>query len=183
MREFGRRLHHQTPGWVKSGACFHVRLRVDESQVIRLTEPALAPELLNAAKRYHELGRWWCDLLLLMPDRVHAIIAFPEAPDMSATLRDWKRGMARFQKVVWQDNYFDHRLRNDTEFAETWHYIRRNPVAKSLCAHEDDRPWWWAPGGGTLTATRSGENALRSTRSTQQAKSPPLGGLCWGSEW
>lgn len=147
MREFGRRLHHQTPMWVKSGASFHVRLRVEKSQVVPLTQSPLDSGLLEAVKRYHELGRWWCDLFLLMPDHAHAIIAFPESAGMSATIRDWKRGSARFQHVAWQDNYFDHRIRNDAEFAETWCYIRGNPVAKGLCSHEDDWRWWWTPGG------------------------------------
>jgi putative transposase len=147
MQEFGRRLHHVTPGWVKSGAAFHVRIRVDESQAKSLVEPSIGFRLLDAVRRYHELGRWWCDLFLLMLDHAHAIVVFPVEPGMSMTMRDWKRGVTRLQEVAWQENYFDHRIRDDAEFAETWHYIRRNPVAKGLCAHEDDWPWWWAPGG------------------------------------
>jgi putative transposase len=147
MQEFGRRLHHKTPGWVKSGSSFHVRIRVDTSQRVDLTDLSLAPHLLAAAERYHELGRWWCELFLLMPDHLHAILAFPPAAAMSAVVRDWKRGVARFQKVTWQDNYFDHRIRHDAEFAETWRYIRRNPVAKWLCRDEITWPWWWTPGG------------------------------------
>lgn len=155
MREFGHRLHHQTPGWVESGASFHVRIRVQAVQATALTEPTLALQLIEAARRYHDLGRWWCELFLLMPDHLHALMVFPEEPGMSATIRDWKRGVARFQRVAWQTNYFDHRIRNAAEFAETWHYIRRNPVEKSLCAQEDDWSWWWS----ALTSTRSGGNA------------------------
>jgi REP element-mobilizing transposase RayT len=109
-----------------------------------LIAPELAVELLAAAKRYHDLGHWWCELFLLMPDHLHAILAFPTSPGMSHVIRQWTRGTARFQRVRWQDGYFDHRLRNDHEYAEKWSYILRNPIAKSLCTSENEWPWRWS---------------------------------------
>ncbi len=144
MREYPRRLHHKTPVWVQDGSLFHVRIRILPTQLPPLTEPELASRLLDAARRYHELGRWWCELLLLMPDHLHAIAAFPSEPGMSEVLRNWKRGTARFQHVQWQDGYFDHRLRTEKEARETWDYIRRNPVVKNLCPTEVNWPWWWS---------------------------------------
>jgi len=149
MEEYPGKLYHRTPAWVPSGARFHVRLRTELTQKAVLTTPSLAQQLLVAAERYHGLGHWWCELFLLMPDHLHALIVFPHDSAMSMTVRDWKRGTARFQDVCWQENYFDHRVRNETEAQEKWRYIRRNPVVKSLCADEDDWPWWNAPAGGT----------------------------------
>jgi hypothetical protein len=63
---------------------------------------------------------------------------------MSEVLRNWKRGTARFQRVLWQEGYFDHRLRDEKAARETWDYFRRNPVMKNLCAAEADWPWWWS---------------------------------------
>lgn len=63
---------------------------------------------------------------------------------MAATIRDWKRGTARFQGVNWQDNFFDHRIRNPQEAEEKWHYIRKNPVVKGFCVNENDWPWSWS---------------------------------------
>jgi len=143
-------LHHETPGWVKGGVLFHVRVRAASSQVPLLTEPCLVQALLDAAKRYHDLGHWWCELFLVMPDHVHAMVAFRRDADMSVVLGNWKRGVARFQNVLWQSNYFDHRVRNAKEAQTTWCYIRRNPVVKNLCASEDDWPYWWS----ALTPTR-----------------------------
>jgi putative transposase len=150
MKEFPRRLHHGTPGWVKNGALFHIRVRVAPKQPIPLVDPDLGSELLCAAKRYHESARWWCELFLLMPDHWHALLSFPPEAGMSRTLRDWKRGTTRFQNIKWQENYFDHRIRNPKEREETWHYTRRNPTAKGLVAKEDDWPCWWS---GTLGAS------------------------------
>jgi putative transposase len=141
---YPQRLHHRPPAWVKEGSLFHLRFRATASQVPPLTHPGLASDLIAAAERYHVLGHWWCELFLVMPDHIHALLAFPKAPGMSATVGNWKRGTARFQKVRWQENYFDHRIRHDRESLETWVYIRRNPVAKGLCVVEDDWPWWWS---------------------------------------
>ena len=144
MNEFPRRLYHNTPGWVKDSALFHVRIRVDVAQRSSLVEPSLAQDLLAAARRYHESAKWWCELFVLMPDHLHAVLAFPRETGMAATIRNWKRGTARYQGVLWQENFFDHRLRSEKDRAETWHYIRRNPVAKGLCVDEDSWPWWWS---------------------------------------
>jgi REP element-mobilizing transposase RayT len=130
---------------VKDGGLFHLRFRTAVSQAPPLTHPGLASDLIAAAKRYHVLGHWWCKLFLVMPDHIHAMLAFPRAPGMSATVGGWKRGVARFQGVQWQKNYFDHRVRNERESRETWEYICRNPVVKGLCAGEDDWRWRWSP--------------------------------------
>jgi hypothetical protein len=129
---------------VKEGSLFHLRFRATATQAPPLTHPRLAPDLIVAAKRYHILGHWWCKLFLVMPDHIHAMLAFPQAPGMSAIVANWKRGTARFQQVRWQENYFDHRIRHARESFETWEYIRQNPVAKGLCVAKDDWLWWWS---------------------------------------
>jgi hypothetical protein len=43
--------------------------------------------------------------------------------------------------LTWQDNYFDHRLRDETAFTEKSHYLRMNPVRAGLCADPDQWPW------------------------------------------
>lgn len=147
MGEYPQRLHPETPGWVKAGSLFHVRIRVDAAQARPLTEPGLSADLIKAAQRYHELGSWWCELFLLMPDHLHALLRFPSDPGLTAVVGNWKRGTARFQGVKWQDNFFDHRIRDHAEANLKWHYIRLNPTAKLLCAKEEDWPHWWS---GTL---------------------------------
>jgi putative transposase len=136
-------LHHKTPSWVKSGALFHIRVRTTAEQYTALTNSHLVRELLAAARCYHSLHHWWCQLFLVMPDHVHAMLVFPRESGMSATVCNWKRGTARLHRVRWQENYFDHRIRNGKERDETWNYIRRNPVVKGLCAMEEDWPHWW----------------------------------------
>jgi putative transposase len=125
-----------------------VRIRIDSTQSSLLTEPRLAQDLLDAAKRYHDLGHWWCEIFLLMPDHVHALLRFKTEPGMAVVIGNWKRGTARFQGVRWQNNFFDHRVRGAAEVIEKWDYIRRNPVVKGLCAPEAEWPHLWTAGRG-----------------------------------
>jgi putative transposase len=143
-RAFPGRLRHDVPGWVKAGAVFHVRIRVAAEQVTLLTDEKLGGERLAAVRRYHELGRWWCRLVVLMPDHLHMLVSFPEQNGLAATVRDWKRGTARFQGVRWQTNFFDHRLRSEQEADNAWVYLGENPVVKGLVARAEDWPWRWS---------------------------------------
>ena len=138
-----QRLHHEVPGWVKAGAVFHVRLRVDVSQFPLLTDTELAERLLATARNYDERNEWRCLLMLMMPDHVHALLAFPSGKAMATVVGSWKRYAARSLGVKWQVNFFDHRVRSERELAETWSYVLRNPVAKGLCEKEEDWRWVW----------------------------------------
>lgn len=136
-----RRLHHNTPGWVKAGADFHIRIRVARDSEAPLTEPSLANALLASAEFYHSTGRWFSRLFLLMPDHVHALIAFPPESDMRTVIGRWKAWQTRTAGVRWQDNFFDHRIRNQHELQRKAEYIRQNPVVKGLCRNSDEWPW------------------------------------------
>ena len=59
---------------------------------------------------------------------------------MSRVVGEWKRYQTRDMGIIWQDNYFDHRFRNDDEYIEKAHYIRMNPVRKELCVKSEEWP-------------------------------------------
>jgi REP element-mobilizing transposase RayT len=134
------KLHHGTPDWVPSGARFHIRIRIKGPQRI-LTDTAVGRALLKAAGFYHARERWYTWLFLLTPDHLHSICTFPPETSMSRTIADWKRYQKNTLGIVWQENYFDHRLRNDEEFIEKCSYIRMNPVRAELCKQPEDWPW------------------------------------------
>ena len=144
-RGFPERLHHRVPYWVEPGALFHIRIGLDrERQQRTLIEPSLAPALLDSAMSYEGNMRWHITLFLLMPDHVHAVLSFPRDKSMSEVIRDWKRFHSRTYRVMWQQGYFDHRLRPDergAQFSAKLNYIRQNPVAAGFCARAEDWPW------------------------------------------
>jgi REP element-mobilizing transposase RayT len=110
---------------------------------IALTNPKLADALLRSVRFYDERGRWWAHLALIMPDHLHLLLAFPAEEQMSRVISDWKRWHGSKDRVMWQDNYFDHRIRNPHELELKDNYIRENPVAKGLCPTAENWPWVW----------------------------------------
>jgi putative transposase len=144
-RGFPRRLHHRVPHWVEGGALFHIRIALDrENEQRPLSDSLLAQAVLESAELYHQKQHWHITLFVLMPDHLHALLTSARNESMSGVISDWKRFHARNNDVVWQDGYFDHRLRNDErgeQLSAKMNYIRRNPVAAGLCAKAED--WRW----------------------------------------
>jgi len=91
--------------------------------------------VLDAARFYHEMEppRWFIHCFLLMPDHLHAILSFPREASLRQTLASWKGYVKRHCGIVWQSDFFDHRLRNSDERSKKMEYIRMNPVRKGLC--------------------------------------------------
>ena len=135
------RLFHVVPPWVRDGAVFHIRVRCAPSSIRRLTDTDVGRPIIDSVRQYHAEGRWWCRLFLLMPDHLHALITFPRAAGMSATIKQWKSYHTRTNHLSWQEGYFDHRIRSVYELDEKGHYIRQNPVTKGLCETPEDWPW------------------------------------------
>jgi len=144
-REFPRRLHHEVPSWVDDGALFHIRIALDREQKQRpLTNPPLARAILDSGNLYQQKERWHITIFLLMPDHLHTLPSFPREESMSSMISDWKRFHARNNCVIWQEGYFDHRLRDDErgeQLSLKIDYIRQNPAAAGLRATVKD--WRW----------------------------------------
>jgi REP element-mobilizing transposase RayT len=133
------------PHWVEPGALFHVRIALDrEKEQKALIDPLLGQAILDSAKFYQARLRWHVTLFVLMPDHLHALLSFARDKSMSEVIRGWKRFQARTNHIIWQEGYFDHRLRADehgTQLSAKMNYIRQNPVAFGLCAKAEDWPW------------------------------------------
>ena len=141
MHNFPGRLHHKTPPWVEDRAIFHIRIRASTAQTRPLTNPDLAKPLLDSVAFYHRQQKWSCYLIVVLPDHLHGLFSFGRTSGMARVIADWKRFHHRHTGIIWQDNFFDHRIRNAASFAETYAYIERNPVALELCASPDDWPY------------------------------------------
>jgi putative transposase len=151
-RGFPERLHHEVPHWVEVGALFHIRIALNRPvQQRALTDQQLAPVILESAKFYESKQRWHITIFLLMPDHLHALMSFARDELMSEVIRDWKRFHTRTHDVDWEENYFDHRLRDDErgeQLSNKLNYIRRNPIVAGLCATADKWPWKIDPFAG-----------------------------------
>ena len=144
--EFPKRLRHDTPHWIASqSAVYHIRVRCRINDGgLSLTNPTVAASVLESVHFYTDLGRWWTRVFLLMPDHLHALISFDPSRNFSRIIGDWKKWHAVNTGIMWQENFFDHRLRNDEGSREKFTYIRQNPVRAGLCLNDDDWLWWTA---------------------------------------
>ena len=91
----------------------------------------------------------------IMPNHVHTMFK-PLTDDKSEPIslpkimHDHKRYTARESNKIlqrkghfWQDEYYDHYIRNDNEFYNVVWYIINNPVKANLVAHWKDWKYTW----------------------------------------
>ena len=106
------------------------------------TFETIANLLLQHAREYHEMGKWRLALFLVMPDHLHLIVHVPcgvrGAPALPRVIANWKHWLVANYGILFQENFWDTRLRDDTHYAEKFRYICNNPVRKGLCATARD---------------------------------------------
>jgi hypothetical protein len=87
----------------RPNSLFHIRVRLDRDKLqTPLTDALLATTLLKSAEFYDSKFRWHIALFLLMPDHVHALLAFQRDGSMSRIIGDWKHFHARKNRIEWQ---------------------------------------------------------------------------------
>jgi putative transposase len=123
--------------------CIRIALDRNKDQQ-SLTSSPLAQNLIDSARLYEAKQRCHIILFLLMPDHLHALVSFASDQSMSRIVGDWKHFHTRKHGILWQDGFFDHRLRDDErgeQLSAKMNYIRQNPVAAGLSASAPDWPW------------------------------------------
>jgi REP element-mobilizing transposase RayT len=125
-------------------------------QFLRQSEIAsLVIEAIHFAEQ--PLGRYDLHSYVVMPNHVHLLVT-PKA-DVSKLLRSLKgftarranQFLRRAGKAFWQEESYDHWVRNDEEFERITRYIVFNPVRAGLVATPEDYPW----SGGAVRQNRT----------------------------
>ena len=140
-----KRLPHAIPQWVADGSWFFITINCVPRAENQLCVKGVGNAVLSALAHNHAKMVWYCRLGLLMPDHLHAILAFPRDPGMATIIGNCKKFLAVKLGVKWQRDFFDRRLRNDEEVSEKTSYILQNPVRRGLCEREENWPWVWRP--------------------------------------
>jgi|SRR6185369_7214598 len=140
-----KKLPHAIPQWVSDGSWFFITIKCVPPGKNQLCQDVAGNGILAALKHNHDKLAWHCRLGLLMPDHLHAIIAFPQEPGMATTIKNWKKFTAGKCGIDWQRDFFDHRLRDHHELEEKMCYVRMNPVRKGLCTRPEEWPWMYCP--------------------------------------
>ena len=138
-------LRHDVPPWVEDGALYFLTVCTRPRGQNQLCVPGIGEPIIKSAAWYHETGRWWLRMLLLMPDHLHAILSFPPHEALPELVKGWKSYQARTRRIVWQDGFFDHRLRNEESLDEFSSYIAMNPVRAGLVTDHRHWKYRWPP--------------------------------------
>jgi RecG-like helicase/REP element-mobilizing transposase RayT len=136
--------------------------------------------VLNAWRHFHNT-RYELFAICVMPDHVHVL--FQPWPKNDAShekttfwsLTELMRSLKSFtareinradQKkgAVWEKETFDRYVRSDSDLAEKFHYVLRNPWDAGVAKQNEDYPWVWTPEDEMRTARSSSpQNAATST--------------------
>lgn len=66
---------------------------------------------------------------VIMPNHVHMIIHKTNGKSLSSDVRSFKGLVTkRIGENIWQASYYDHVIRNETDYLEKWQYIDHNPA-------------------------------------------------------
>jgi putative transposase len=113
-----------------------------------LQVPEIAGFVHDALVRGVELGRYRLHAWVIMPNHVHVLLE-PRVPvqRVMSTLkgvsaRDANATLKRVGKPFWQDESFDHWVRDSSQFERIRSYIEQNPVKAGLANKPED--WLWS---------------------------------------
>lgn len=112
-----------------------------------LNDPEIAGCAERAIQRGAELSHYVLRAYVIMPNHVHVLLD-PLVPLHRLTsgikgvsAREANGRLGRAGKPFWQDESFDHWIRNAGQSARIKNYIEFNPVKARLCANPQDWPW------------------------------------------
>ena len=116
-----------------------------------LRDERVADVVAAGIKRVAEDGLCRVHAWVVMPNHVHVLME-PRASLgaitkrlKGTTARAANSILGRTGKYFWQDESFDHWVRDEAQFAKIKRYIERNPVAAGLVARGED--WKWSSAG------------------------------------
>jgi putative DNA methylase len=105
---------------------------------------------IQAGKQHYILHSW-----VIMPNHVHLLIT--PSIQVSKITRSLKGATARQANLLlnrtgpfWQDESYDHLVRNPEEFRRIENYIIQNPVRAGLATSPEEFPWSSASCGARL---------------------------------
>ena len=118
----------------------------------------LPPCARNIALRHalHDHGRKiFMDVAVIMPDHVHLIFTLLQGEDeLPCSLAEVMKGIKGVSArrinqllgrrgLLWQDESFDHVVRDSERSLAKFEYVCNNPVRAGLVSCADEYPWLW----------------------------------------
>jgi putative transposase len=111
-------------------------------------------------RRFYRLKAW-----VIMPNHVHVVMQPKTALPVitrwlkGSTARQANLILGRTGEAFWQDESFDHRVRDEAELERLVRYVEDNPVCAGLAASPRDWPWSSAGLAGESACPTTGGSA------------------------
>lgn len=122
-----------------------------------LAHPAIAEMLVEYLRRLaRSEGVYELQSFAIMPNQVHVLISpnvpLPQAMKLvkGGTARLANRMLSSSGQTFWQEEFFDHLVRNGEEFRRIRNYIEFNPVRAGLCSSPEEFQYSSAWRGGEV---------------------------------
>jgi len=156
ISEFTRR-KRRLPHWEGPGETYFLRFSLLHPSLVDLTRPDVAPIIIDAL-RFHDNQRYWLYDYTVMPDHVHAILKPVVRDGKTERLGDITGSLKGFMAYrinrligrsgnLWQDETYNHIIRDEREYHAWAKYILENAQARGLI--DDPTQWpWWGRGSG-----------------------------------
>ncbi|HBO3969014.1 TPA: transposase [Pseudomonas aeruginosa] len=140
--------------WVPGGTYFFTVTLHDRRSNLLTREIDLLRRVVAQTKRRHPFR---IDAWVVLPEHMHCLWTLP--PDDADFATRWKviksgfvrripchesRTLAqrrRGQRAIWQQRYWEHLIRNDTDYRRHFDYIHLNPVKHGLVTAVKDWPF------------------------------------------
>jgi len=112
-----------------------------------LKDARIAKVVVERIRRLETEGSCNVHAFVVMPNHVHLLleprIELPKIMKVvkGATARAVNKILGRSGKYFWQDESFDHWIRNGAEIERVRNYIERNPVKAGLTRRVEDWEW------------------------------------------
>jgi len=96
----------------------------------------------ESGRRFYQLRAW-----VIMPNHVHVLMRPKTSVPViirwlkGSTARQANLILGRTGEAFWQDESFDHRVRDEVELNRIVSYIEHNPVSAGLAPNPGDWPW------------------------------------------
>ena len=112
-----------------------------DARIARLVAHALLYG--ESGRHFYQLRAW-----VIMPNHVHAVLQPQTALPVimrwlkGSTARQANLILGRTGEAFWQDESFDHRVRDEVELDRIVRYVEQHPVSARLAANPHD--WLWS---------------------------------------
>jgi putative transposase len=135
-----KRLPHEIPLWVDPHKqIYFITVNCRERLRNQLALPEVAEKIFETVEHRQEQLLWWPHIFLCMPDHLHALLSFPPSDKpIRLIVSKWKQWTNKSLGLVWQDDFFEHRLRQGESRRQKADYILANPERAGLVSRPED---------------------------------------------